>query len=169
MIPAWKWTPWAARPGVYSARYADDLPSLPGESRDARNMRKLLQELAGVPEARRTGRYVCCMTAVTPAGQSLATRGVWEGRLLAEQRGHNGFGYDPLFFDPTLGLTAAQMTPEQKNARSHRGQGPARPVGPLGRLCPELTPPTDTRNSGASPPHFCAVRREYCSKTMLLP
>ena len=107
-------------PGVYSARHADDLPSLPGESRDARNMRKLLQELAGVPEARRTGRYVCCMTAVTPAGQSLATRGVWEGRLLAEQRGHNGFGYDPLFFDPTLGLTAAQMTPEQKNARSHR-------------------------------------------------
>ncbi|SDF57731.1 RdgB/HAM1 family non-canonical purine NTP pyrophosphatase [Desulfovibrio legallii] len=109
-------------PGVHSARYADDWPLLPGESRDARNMRKLLHALAAVPEARRACRYVCCMTAVTPDGRSLTTRGTWEGRLLAEQRGSNGFGYDPLFFDPTLGLTAAQMTPEQKNARSHRGK-----------------------------------------------
>ena len=84
------------RPGVYSARYSDDWESLPGESRDVRNIRKLLHELANV-------------------------RGVWDGRLLTAPRGENGFGYDPVFFDAIVGKTAAELTRDEKNARSHRG------------------------------------------------
>ncbi|MBO5489943.1 MAG: RdgB/HAM1 family non-canonical purine NTP pyrophosphatase [Desulfovibrio sp.] len=112
----------SGRPGVYSARYSEDWPERPGESRDARNIRKLLQEMADVPEAARTGRFVCAMAACTPDGRELCVRGVWEGRLLAAPQGYNGFGYDPLFFDAELGQTAAQMPQDVKNGRSHRGK-----------------------------------------------
>ena len=112
----------SGRPGVYSARYSEDWPERPGESRDARNIRKLLQEMADVPEAARTGRFVCAMAACTPDGRELCVRGVWEGRLLTAPQGHNGFGYDPLFFDAELGQTAAQMPQDVKNGRSHRGK-----------------------------------------------
>ena len=108
-------------PGVYSARYSDDWQSLPGESRDARNIRKLLHELANVPDERRGCRFVTCMAAVKPQGGEMVALGAWEGRVLQQPRGDNGFGYDPVFFDPTLGKAAAELTREQKNARSHRG------------------------------------------------
>lgn len=110
------------RPGVYSARYADDWQSLPGESRDQRNIRKLLHELAGMPEDRRACCFVCCMAAVKPGGAAMTVRGVWEGRLLNAPRGENGFGYDPVFFDPLIGKSAAQLSREEKNGRSHRGK-----------------------------------------------
>ncbi|WP_300906766.1 RdgB/HAM1 family non-canonical purine NTP pyrophosphatase [uncultured Desulfovibrio sp.] len=110
------------RPGVYSARYADDWQSLPGENRDQRNIRKLLHELAGMPEARRTCCFVCCMAAVKPGGAAMTVRGVWEGRLLTAPRGENGFGYDPVFFDPLIGKSAAQLSRRDKSARSHRGK-----------------------------------------------
>lgn len=108
-------------PGVYSARYSDDWTSLPGESRDERNIRKLLHQLADVPEERRACRFVSCMAAAKPHGGEIVLRGIWEGRLLAAPRGSNGFGYDPVFFDPLIGKAAAELSRDEKNARSHRG------------------------------------------------
>lgn len=107
-------------PGVYSARYSDDWESLPGESRDARNIRKLLHEMAAVPEIRRGCRFVSCMAAVRPQ-KEMTVRGVWEGRILQAPQGSNGFGYDPVFWDAAIGKTAAELTRDEKNARSHRG------------------------------------------------
>ncbi len=109
------------RPGVYSARYSDDWESLPGESRDVRNIRKLLHELANVPEEKRGCRFVSSMACVRPDGAEMVVRGVWDGRLLTAPRGENGFGYDPVFFDAIVGKTAAELTRDEKNARSHRG------------------------------------------------
>lgn len=108
-------------PGVYSARYADNIPPLPNESRDARNCRKLLQALEYVPDAERTATFVCVMAACTPCGRTLTVRGTWEGRIARIADGTHGFGYDPIFFDPALGCTPARLSREQKNARSHRG------------------------------------------------
>ncbi|WP_374290337.1 RdgB/HAM1 family non-canonical purine NTP pyrophosphatase [Desulfovibrio desulfuricans] len=108
-------------PGVYSARYSDDWQSQPGESRDARNIRKLLHEMANVPADKRGCRFVSCMAAVRPDGKELVVRGTWEGQLLESRRGDNGFGYDPVFFDKLIGKTAAELTRDEKNSRSHRG------------------------------------------------
>ncbi|MBR3663260.1 MAG: RdgB/HAM1 family non-canonical purine NTP pyrophosphatase [Desulfovibrio sp.] len=110
------------RPGVHSARYADDWPLLEGENRDQRNMRKLLFEMEGLPESRRGCRFVTCMAAVRPDGRELTVEAHWEGRILTAPMGNNGFGYDPLFFDPEIGTTAAMLTSEQKTSRSHRGK-----------------------------------------------
>lgn len=109
-------------PGIYSARYGADWEPIAGESRDARNIRKLLARLDNVPESRRGCRFVCCMAAAAPTGESFTVRGTWEGRILRERMGGNGFGYDPVFFDPRLGLTAAMLSPEEKFAVSHRGK-----------------------------------------------
>ena len=114
------------RPGIYSARYADDLLPMEGESRDMRNIRKLLMELKDVPYERRQARFVCCMACVSPGlyepEETLVVQGTWEGRILPSCIGSNGFGYDPVFADVVLGVTAAQLTREEKMARSHRGQ-----------------------------------------------
>ncbi|MDD4952098.1 MAG: RdgB/HAM1 family non-canonical purine NTP pyrophosphatase [Desulfovibrionaceae bacterium] len=103
-------------PGVYSARYSGP------DADDDKNNLKLLRELEAVPEAGRTARFVCSVVAASPSGIEIASRGVWEGRIASSPRGSQGFGFDPLFFDPELGLTAAQMTGQQKNSRSHRGK-----------------------------------------------
>lgn len=123
-------------PGVYSARYGRDLPLQEGESRDARNNRKLLSALEGVPDARRTARFRCCMAMVHPSSDKdapadLVASGAWEGRIAAAPSGENGFGYDPLFLDPELGRTAAELSREEKMARSHRGKALARLLGEL--------------------------------------
>lgn len=112
-------------PGIHSARYADDWEFLAGESRDARNIRKLLHVLRDVPEVERGCRFVCCMAVVFPSsagGREWTVRGAWEGRLLTTPRGENGFGYDPIFLDPGLGRSAAELSREEKMARSHRGR-----------------------------------------------
>lgn len=109
-------------PGVYSARYGSDWAALPGESRDQRNIRKLLHVLKDVPEDERSCRFVTAIAAVNPDGRELLSRGEWEGSLLKTPCGENGFGYDPVFFDPELGKTAAQLNREEKNSRSHRGK-----------------------------------------------
>lgn len=112
-------------PGIHSARYADDWEFLAGESRDARNIRKLLHVLRDVPEAERGCRFVCCMAVVFPpslGGREWTVRGAWEGCLLTAPRGENGFGYDPVFWDPELGRSAAELTREEKMGRSHRGR-----------------------------------------------
>lgn len=109
------------RPGIYSARYGNDMPFLDGETRDMRNNRKLLQELDTIPDARRTARFVCVMAACTPDGRHLSVRGTWEGRILRAPQGENGFGYDPLFYDEQIACSAACLRREEKTARSHRG------------------------------------------------
>ena len=108
-------------PGVYSARYSDDWQSLPGEGRDARNIRKLLHEMAQVPENQRGCRFVSCMAAVRPQAGEMTVRGTWEGRVLQTPQGDNGFGYDPVFWDASIGKAAAELTRDEKNTRSHRG------------------------------------------------
>ena len=115
----------AGAPGVYSARYADDWEMLPGENRDQRNIRKLLDALRSVPADKRGARFVTVMAAVRPDGRELAVRGEWPGTLLQSPRGSNGFGYDPVFFDADSGRTAAELTREEKTARSHRGRAAA--------------------------------------------
>ncbi len=109
-------------PGVYSARYSAE----PGrEATDERNNAKLLAALETVPEARRGARFRSVMAAVAPNGRRIHASGVWEGRIAPACRGANGFGYDPLFFDPELGKTAGEMGAEEKNARSHRAKAVA--------------------------------------------
>jgi XTP/dITP diphosphohydrolase len=103
-------------PGVLSARYAGR------HGDDAANNRKLLEELAGVPEGERTARFVCVAALVTPEGHERVTRGVMEGRIARAPRGAGGFGYDPLFVGVGEQRTNAELPAEVKNARSHRGQ-----------------------------------------------
>ena len=110
------------QPGIHSARFADDWHSHDGETRDRRYIRKLLHVMSSVPEERRGCRFVACMAAVRPDGMEMVVQGVWEGRLLAGPLGENGFGYDPIFFDPEIGKTAAQLTVEEKSVHSHRGK-----------------------------------------------
>jgi len=103
-------------PGLYSARYAGS------PTDDAANNAKLLQALDGLPEAQRTARFYAVIVLLRHADdpQPLIAEGSWEGRILAAPRGHHGFGYNPVFLDPSHGLTAAEMAPEQKNRISHR-------------------------------------------------
>lgn len=114
-------------PGVHSARYSDDmtelndLPGLADMSRDERNIMKLLAALSSVPLGRRSARFRTVMAVCTPQGRTLVAEGQWEGRIIYAPRGKNGFGYDPVFFDPELGCSAAELTTEEKMARSHRG------------------------------------------------
>lgn len=107
-------------PGVYSARYAGEH----GDS-DANNA-KLLERLRDVPDEKRTARFICCMYAAAPTGEAIHAQDAWEGVIAHGYQGKSGFGYDPIFFDPELGMTAAEMAPEVKNARSHRGKALAR-------------------------------------------
>lgn len=103
-------------PGVYSARYAG-----PGAT-DPENNARLLDALSGVAAGRRAARFRCVMAAAAPNGETLLAEGAWEGEIAAAPAGQAGFGYDPVFFDPRLGRTAAQLTREEKNAVSHRGR-----------------------------------------------
>lgn len=103
-------------PGIYSARYlGEDTPY------DVKN-RELIRRLEGVPEDRRTARFVCAIAAVLADGREFSVRGVIEGRIGYEQKGQGGFGYDPIFYVPEYGKTTAEMSPEEKNLISHRGK-----------------------------------------------
>lgn len=115
-------------PGVLSARYARDpnnpkaFDALSRDERDQLNNAKLLDAIHDVPESQRTARFVCAMTLAAPNGIVLAeTRGTFEGVLTDQPRGTNGFGYDPLLYLPDEERTSAELPPEEKNARSHRG------------------------------------------------
>ncbi len=107
-------------PGVHSARYA----GVDGQraQRDGANNEKLLAELQGVPAEQRTARFVCAMCLADIEGTIVAeTRGTFQGIITTQPRGENGFGYDPLLYLPDVGCTSAELSPQQKNARSHRG------------------------------------------------
>lgn len=103
-------------PGVHSARYAGDNAS------DADRNTKLLAALAGVPEAQRTARFVCCAAFARPGGTPHIEMGVVEGSLLFAPRGHDGFGYDPLFVPEGYARTFGELSPHDKMAVSHRGR-----------------------------------------------
>jgi XTP/dITP diphosphohydrolase len=105
------------RPGIYSARYAENDPA---------RRAKLLAELEGIPAEKRTARFRCCMALVIPGGEEIVVSGAWEGNIGFERAGSNGFGYDPLFIDPELELTGAELTREAKMVRSHRGKALAK-------------------------------------------
>ena len=114
-------------PGVHSARYAaPDLqnkePHLADENTDDEaNNARVLRELSAVPAGKRTARFVCVLAAARD-GITLATfRGTAEGVILSAPRGHNGFGYDPLFYFPQIGKTFAELSAEEKSRYSHRG------------------------------------------------
>ncbi len=130
-------------PGIYSARYlGEDTPH------SVKNP-NLIGRLEGVPDEKRTARFVCAVAAVFPGGAETPTdaaqantagtpgdiekcvRATMEGRIAYEEAGENGFGYDPIFYLPEYGCTNAQLTPEQKNAISHRGKA-------LRAMCEEL-------------------------------
>lgn len=103
-------------PGVYSARYS-------GENANAdSNNAKLLKALEGLPPEKRSARFVCVIIAAAPKGEFIESEGKWEGIIAEGYEGSSGFGYDPIFFDPEKGMTSAQMTPDEKNSRSHRGK-----------------------------------------------
>jgi XTP/dITP diphosphohydrolase len=106
------------RPGVWSARFAGEGAS------DEQNLRQLLAELDDVPEGWRQARYQCVIVWVRSVGDQapLVARGSWEGRIGHAPRGHGGFGYDPVFIPAGERRSAAELTPVEKNAVSHRGQ-----------------------------------------------
>ena len=105
-------------PGIYSARYAGDNAS------DQDNLEKLLKELQGVEEEKRTARFQCLMVYVRHENDPvpIICQGTWEGRILSAPQGNNGFGYDPVFFVPEENCSSAELPAERKNQLSHRGR-----------------------------------------------
>lgn len=103
-------------PGVYSARYMGE-----DTSYHIKNV-NLIQRLEGVPDEKRTARFVCAVAAAFPDGTVKTVRGTMEGRIGYEERGENGFGYDPIFFLPEFQCTSAELSMEEKNQISHRGK-----------------------------------------------
>lgn len=105
------------QPGIYSARYA----GLPGN--DNANNKKLLEAMQDIPDAQRTGRFRCCIVYMRHAKDPspLIADASWEGIIMPQASGANGFGYDPLFFVPTHGCSSAELDPDEKNRISHRG------------------------------------------------
>ncbi len=99
-------------PGIYSARYSG------GDDND--NNKKVLSELQGVPYEQRTARYVCAMACVFPDGDKIVCTGTVEGKILEEERGDGGFGYDPMFYYEPYGVTFGELEAERKNEVSHR-------------------------------------------------
>lgn len=102
-------------PGIYSARYEGvDTPY------EVKNQ-IIMDRLAGVPDEKRTARFVCAIAAAFPDGRVETRRGTIEGTIAHEAAGENGFGYDPIFYVPEFGKTTAELDPEEKNKVSHRG------------------------------------------------
>jgi len=102
-------------PGVYSARYCGV------HGNDPANNALVLKNMENVPDDERTGRYVCAIALYRPDHDPIVLRGTCEGVIARDEKGENGFGYDPLFYLPERGCTMAQISDEEKNAISHRG------------------------------------------------
>jgi XTP/dITP diphosphohydrolase len=103
-------------PGIYSARFLGE-----DTSYDVKN-RYIIDKLADAKDEERSARFVCAICCAKPDGTSFTTRGTIEGQIGYEIAGENGFGYDPIFYLPEYGKTTAELSPEQKNAISHRGR-----------------------------------------------
>jgi len=123
-------------PGVKSARFSNEQSrdsNGAGKNRiliDHKNMQKVLELLEGVPKEKRTARFVCCLCLANPQKLLIETEGVLDGFIAQEEKGENGFGYDPVFFVPHLNKTVAQLSSEEKNSISHRGNA-VRKLKPL--------------------------------------
>jgi XTP/dITP diphosphohydrolase len=102
------------RPGIFSARYAGELKN------DQDNIDKVLSEIKGVPEEKRSARFYCALAVAVPNQETITVSGTCEGRILVERRGSNGFGYDTVFYVPEKGLSMAELPAEEKNKISHR-------------------------------------------------
>ena len=100
-------------PGIYSARYM-------GLDSDEARRKCILEKLQGVEENRRTARFVCCICYIDENGNKQYAEGYWNGKIAEEERGNNGFGYDPIFIPNGENITSAEMLPEDKNSKSHR-------------------------------------------------
>lgn len=102
-------------PGIHSARYAGN---------DESNIQRLLRELDGLPDSKRTARFQCVMVYLRHANDPVPViaQGAWEGRILQAPQGESGFGYDPVFYVPERGCSAAELSSEDKNTLSHRGK-----------------------------------------------
>jgi XTP/dITP diphosphohydrolase len=102
-------------PGIHSARYAGN---------DESNIQRLLRELDGLPDSKRTARFQCVMVYLRHANDPVPViaQGAWEGRILQAPQGEGGFGYDPVFYVPERGCSAAELSSEDKNTLSHRGK-----------------------------------------------
>lgn len=103
-------------PGIYSARYLGHDTSYREKNAD------LIRRLEGIPDEKRSARFICAIAAVCPGGKVLTAEAAMEGRIGYEERGANGFGYDPIFYLPEEGCTSAELSPEEKNNVSHRGK-----------------------------------------------
>lgn len=103
-------------PGIYSARYMGEHTSYVEKNAN------LIGRLEGVPDEKRTARFVCAIAAAFPDGSVRIVRGTMEGRIGYEAKGENGFGYDPIFYLPEYGCTSAELSREEKNRISHRGK-----------------------------------------------
>lgn len=107
-------------PGVYSARYSGE------HGNDEANNALLIKNLAHIPPEQRTARFICTIACVFPDGREIVARGETEGLIIDTPHGDGGFGYDPYFYNETLGKTFSELTPQEKNAISHRGRAIAR-------------------------------------------
>ena len=114
-------------PGIYSARYSG--------LGDEGNIEKLLKSLDGVPFDERTAHFVCSICCVFPDGKVITAEGKAHGIILEECKGQGGFGYDPVFYFPSLGKTFAEISQEEKNKVSHRANALAQFAEKIGELC----------------------------------
>ena len=121
------------QPGVKSARYCGENSDLT----DQKNIEKVLELLKTVPKDKRTARFVCRLCLADKDKMLLETEGILEGFIAQKQEGTNGFGYDPIFFVPELNKTVAQLSAEEKNSLSHRGNA-------INKLKPLLNQLTET-------------------------
>lgn len=109
------------RPGIFSARYAG-ADRTDGSLSEREQCEMILREMRGVPDEQRSARFRCVIAIATPDGGVRTVDGVFKGRIAHEIRGEGGFGYDPIFLVPERGVTSAQLSPEAKDALSHRGK-----------------------------------------------
>ncbi len=116
-------------PGIYSARYAADLGH---DHDDAANRAKLLSMMADIPAQNRQAAFVCAAAIATPEGDAIFIEGRCEGQIAHAEKGSNGFGYDRLFYLPQKGKTMAELSNEEKNELSHRGQAMRKIAAMLG-------------------------------------
>jgi len=106
------------RPGIYSARYAGR------DASDAENLNKLIEDIKPLSEEDRKARFVCLMVYLRHAEDPtpIISQGIWDGYVITDPRGNNGFGYDPMFYVPSHNCTSAELSADIKNQLSHRGQ-----------------------------------------------